>query len=155
MNQRTRVCLCVAFASLGLIFVAEPVAPSSVEAIAPAMSVAIIPPTIPPIVEAAPVVTEPPQTTTTSTTQPVVSESSRWDQLAECESGGDWSINTGNGFSGGVQFLRSTWLAMGGGEFAPDAYLASKAEQIVVAERLLEVSGWGAWPGCTRKFGWR
>lgn len=155
MNQRTRVCLCVAFASLGLIFVAEPVAPSSVEAIAPAMSVAIIPPTIPPIVEAAPVVTEPPQTTTTSTTQPVVSESSRWDQLAECESGGNWSINTGNGFSGGVQFLRSTWLAMGGGEFAPDAYLASKAEQIVIAERLLEVSGWGAWPGCTRKFGWR
>jgi len=155
MNQRTRVCLCVAFASLGLIFVAEPVAPSSVEAIAPAMSVAIIPPTFPPIVEAAPVVTEPPQTTTTSTTRPVVSEGSRWDQLAECESGGDWSINTGNGFSGGVQFLRSTWLAMGGGEFAPDAYLASKAEQIVVAERLLKVSGWGAWPGCTRKFGWR
>jgi hypothetical protein len=155
MNQRTRVCLCVAFASLGLIFVAEPVAPSSVEAIAPAMSVAIIPPTIPPIVEAAPVVTEPPQTTTTSTSQPLVSESSRWDQLAECESGGNWSINTGNGFSGGVQFLRSTWLAMGGGEFAPDAYLASKAQQIVVAERLLEVSGWGAWPGCTRKFGWR
>ena len=154
MNQRTRVCLCVAFASLGLIFVADPVAPSSVEAIAPAMSVAIIPPTIPPIVEATPVVTEPPQTTTTSTTQPV-SESSRWDQLAECESGGNWSINTGNGFSGGVQFLRSTWLAMGGGEFAPDAYLASKAEQIVVAERLLKVSGWGAWPGCTRKFGWR
>lgn len=154
MNQRTRVCLCVAFASLGLIFVADPVAPSSVEAIAPAMSVAIIPPTIPPIVEATPVVTEPPQTTTTSTTQPV-SESLRWDQLAECESGGDWSINTGNGFSGGVQFLRSTWLAMGGGEFAPDAYLASKAQQIVVAERLLKVSGWGAWPGCTRKFGWR
>jgi hypothetical protein len=155
MNQRTRICLCVAFASLGLIFVADPVAPSSVEAIEPAMSVAIIPPTVPPIVEAAPVVTEPPQTTTTSTTQPVVSEGSRWDQLAQCESGGNWSINTGNGFTGGVQFLQSTWLAMGGGEFAPDAYLASKAEQIIVAERLVAVSGWGAWPGCTSKFGWR
>ena len=155
MNQRTRICLCVAFASLGLIFVADPVAPSSVEAIEPAMSVAIIPPTVPLIVEAAPVVTEPPQTTTTTTIQPVVSEGSRWDQLAECESGGDWSINTGNGFSGGVQFLQSTWLAMGGGEFAPDAYLASKAEQIIVAERLVKVSGWGAWPGCTSKFGWR
>lgn len=155
MNQRTRICLCVAFASLGLIFVADPVAPSSVEAIEPAISVAIIPPTVPPIVEAVPVVTEPPQTTTTTTTQPVVSEGSRWDQLAECESGGDWSINTGNGFSGGVQFLQSTWLAMGGGEFAPDAYLASKAEQIIVAERLVKVSGWGAWPGCTSKFGWR
>jgi len=155
MNQRTRFCLCVAFVSLGLIFVADPVAPSNVVAIEPAMSVAIIPPTLPPIVEAKPVVTEPPQTTTTTTTQPVISEGSRWDQLAQCESGGDWSINTGNGFSGGVQFLRSTWLAMGGGEFAPDAYLASKAEQIVVAERLVAVSGWGAWPGCTRKFGWR
>jgi hypothetical protein len=155
MNQRTRICLCVAFASLGLIFVADPVAPSTVEAIEPAISVAIIPPTIPPIVEAVPVVTEPPQTTTTITTQPVVSEGTRWEQLAECESGGNWSINTGNGFSGGVQFLQSTWLAMGGGEFAPDAYLASKAEQIIVAERLVEVSGWGAWPGCTAKFGWR
>jgi hypothetical protein len=155
MNQRTRICLCVAFASLGLIFVADPVAPSSVEAIEPAMSVAIIPPTVPPIVEAAPVVTEPPQITTTSTTQQVVSEGSRWDQLSQCESGGNWSINTGNGFTGGVQFLQSTWLAMGGGEFAPDAYLASKAEQIVVAERLVKVSGWGAWPGCTSKFGWR
>jgi hypothetical protein len=155
MKQRTRICLCVAFASLGLIFVADPVAPSSVEAIEPAMSVAIIPPTVPPIVEAAPVVTEPPQTTTTTTTKPVVSEGSRWDQLAQCESGGNWSINTGNGFSGGVQFLQSTWLAMGGGEFAPDAYLASKAQQIIVAERLVKVSGWGAWPGCTSKFGWR
>ena len=155
MNQRTRICLCVALVSLGLIFVADPVAPSTVEAIEPAISVAIIPPTIPPIVEAVPVVTEPPQTTTTITTQPVVSEGTRWEQLAECESGGNWSINTGNGFSGGVQFLQSTWLAMGGGEFAPDAYLASKAEQIIVAERLVEVSGWGAWPGCTAKFGWR
>lgn len=155
MNQRTRICLCVAFASLGLIFVADPVAPSSVEAIEPAMSVAIIPPTVPPIVEVAPVVTELPQITTTTTTQPVVSEGSRWDQLAQCESGGNWSINTGNGFTGGVQFLQSTWLAMGGGEFAPDAYLASKAEQIIVAERLVKVSGWGAWPGCTSKFGWR
>ena len=154
MNQRTRVCLCVAFASLGLIFVADPVAPSSVEVIEPAMSVAIIPPTVPPIVEAKPVVTEPPQTTTT-VPKPVPASDSRWDQLAQCESGGNWSINTGNGFSGGVQFLRSTWLAMGGGEFAPDAYLASKAEQIIVAERLLKVSGWGAWPGCTEKFGWR
>jgi hypothetical protein len=155
MNQRTRICLCVALVSLGLIFVADPVAPSTVEAIEPAISVAIIPPTVPPIVEAVLVVTEPPQTTTTTTTQPVTWEGSRWDQLAECESGGNWAINTGNGFSGGVQFLRSTWLAMGGDEFAPDAYLASKAEQIIVAERLVEVSGWGAWPGCTSKFGWR
>jgi len=134
--------------------VADPVAPSTVEAIEPAMSAAIIPPTVPPIVEATPVVTEPPQITTT-TLEPVTVKASRWDQLAECESGGNWAINIGNGFTGGVQFLKSTWLAMGGGEFAPDAYLASKAEQIIVAERLVEVSGWGAWPGCSAKFGWR
>lgn len=153
MNQRTRIGLCVAFASLGLIFVADPVAPSSVEVIEPAMSAAIIPPTVPPIVEVAPVVTEAPQSTTI-VSEPVPALNSRWDQLAECESGGNWEINTGNGFTGGVQFLQSTWLAMGGGEFAPDAYLASKVEQIIVAERLLEVSGWGAWPGCASKFGW-
>lgn len=158
MNQRTRLCLCVAFASFGLIFVADPVAPSSVVTMEPAMSVAIIPPTIPSIVEATPVVTEPPQTTTTTIPEPVVvavPNGSRWDQLAECESSGNWATNTGNGFTGGVQFLRSTWLAMGGAEFAPDAYLATREEQIIVAERLLEVSGWGAWPGCTSKFGWR
>lgn len=146
MNQRTRIALCVSFGLLGLILAADPVAPAKVEAIEPAISAPIIPPTIPPIVEVAPPVTQP--------EQPPAASSSRWDQLAECESGGDWSINTGNGFTGGVQFLQSTWLAMGGGDFAPDAYLASREEQIVVAERLLEVSGWDAWPGCAAKFGW-
>lgn len=161
MNQRTRICLCVAFVSLGLIFVADPVAPSTVEAIEPAISVAIIPPTVPPIVEAPVVVTEEPQFEAPThnggryVRDTAPDTNSRWDQLAECESGGNWLINTGNGFTGGVQFLQSTWLAMGGGEFAPDAYLASKAEQIIVAERLVAVSGWGAWPGCTSKFGWR
>ena len=78
-----------------------------------------------------------------------------WDSLAQCESGGNWGINTGNGFSGGVQFVRSTWLGMGGGEFAPDAYLASREQQIVVAERVLASQGWGAWPGCSSKLGLR
>lgn len=160
MNQRTRFGLCVTFVSLGLIFVSDPVAPSTVEAIEPKISVAIIPPTVPPIVEAPVVVTEEPQFEAPTPNgeryvpDTVPDTGSRWDQLAQCESGGNWSINTGNGFTGGVQFLQSTWLAMGGGEFAPDAYLASKAEQIIVAERLLEVSGWGAWPGCATKFGW-
>lgn len=160
MNQRTRIGLCVTFVSLGLIFVSDPVAPSTVEAIEPKISVAIIPPTVPPIVEAPVVVTEEPQFEAPTHNRgryvpdTVPDTGSRWDQLAQCESGGNWSINTGNGFTGGVQFLQSTWLAMGGGEFAPDAYLASKAEQIIVAERLLKVSGWGAWPGCASKFGW-
>jgi len=94
---------------------------------------------------------------TTTPKEPEVSAigQERWDQLAQCESGGDWAINTGNGFTGGLQFVKSTWLAMGGGEFAPDAYLASKAQQIVVAERLVAASGWNPWPGCTAKSGWR
>ena len=73
-----------------------------------------------------------------------------WDKLAQCESSGNWSINTGNGFSGGLQFTRSTWLAFGG---EGRAHEASRAEQIIVAERVLAKQGWGAWPACSRKLG--
>ena len=58
-----------------------------------------------------------------------------WDDLAECESGGNWAINTGNGYYGGLQFLGSTWIAYGGEEFAARADLATREQQIVVAER--------------------
>ena len=82
----------------------------------------------------------------------------RWDQLAQCEAGGNWATNTGNGFGGGLQFMHqrsySTWLSYGGGEFAPHPWEASREQQIVIAERVLEGSGWRAWPGCSRKFGW-
>ncbi len=78
---------------------------------------------------------------------------STWDRLAECESGGRWDIDTGNGYSGGLQFSPSTWRAFGGGEFADRAHQASRAEQIVVAERTLAEQGWGAWPACSRKLG--
>ena len=71
-----------------------------------------------------------------------------WDQVARCESGGNWGINTGNGYHGGVQFSSSTWAAHGGGEFAPSAELASKDQQIAVAERVLATQGRGAWPVC-------
>jgi len=73
-----------------------------------------------------------------------------WDRLAQCESSGNWSINTGNGFSGGLQFTPSTWRAFGGDGRAHDA---SREEQIVVAERVLAQQGWGAWPACSRKLG--
>ena len=79
----------------------------------------------------------------------------KWDVIAECESNGNWSINTGNGYSGGLQFLHSTWRAYGGQEFAPLAYQASKSEQIIVAERVLDDAGWGAWPTCSRRAGYR
>lgn len=85
-------------------------------------------------------------------------DGSRWDQLAKCECGGNWGCNTGNGFGGGLQFMHgsrySTWLSFGGGEFAPHPWEATREQQIVVAERVLARSGWGAWPGCSRKFGW-
>ncbi|WP_234828481.1 transglycosylase family protein, partial [Mycobacterium tuberculosis] len=64
-----------------------------------------------------------------------------WDQVARCESGGNWSINTGNGYLGGLQFTQSTWAAHGGGEFAPSAQLASREQQIAVGERVLAGKG--------------
>ncbi len=76
-----------------------------------------------------------------------------WDDLADCESNGNWAINTGNGYYGGLQFLGSTWQAYGGGEFAERADLASRDEQIVVAERIRDDVGFGAWPTCARRLG--
>ncbi|MDJ0312848.1 transglycosylase family protein [Arthrobacter sp. H35-D1] len=73
-----------------------------------------------------------------------------WDALAQCESGGDWGISTGNGFSGGLQFTPSTWAAFGGAG-APQN--ASRAEQIAVAERVQAGQGWGAWPSCSAQLG--
>ena len=71
-----------------------------------------------------------------------------WDAVAQCESGGNWGINTGNGYYGGLQFSSSTWAAFGGHEYASNAHLATKAQQIAVAERTLDVQGPGAWPTC-------
>jgi hypothetical protein len=71
-----------------------------------------------------------------------------WDQVARCESGNNWSINTGNGYQGGLQFTPSTWRSHGGGEFAASANLASREQQIAVAERVLATQGRGAWPVC-------
>ncbi len=71
-----------------------------------------------------------------------------WDQVARCESGGNWGINTGNGYHGGVQFSAGTWASHGGNEFAPSAELATRQQQIAVAERVLATQGRGAWPVC-------
>jgi resuscitation-promoting factor RpfA len=73
---------------------------------------------------------------------------SQWDAVAQCESGGNWSINTGNGFYGGLQFTNSTWAAYGGTAYAARADLASKSQQIAVAEKVLAGQGKGAWPVC-------
>ncbi|MFJ1644550.1 transglycosylase family protein [Streptomyces sp. NPDC088258] len=73
---------------------------------------------------------------------------SEWDQVAQCESGGNWAINTGNSFYGGLQFTSSTWAAYGGTAYAPRADQASKSQQIAVAEKVLAGQGKGAWPSC-------
>ena len=70
---------------------------------------------------------------------------STWDSVAQCESSGNWSINTGNGYYGGLQFSQSTWNAYGGQEYAARADLATKEQQIAIAEKTLAGQGWGAW----------
>lgn len=79
-----------------------------------------------------------------------------WDRLAQCETGGNWSHPTvSGGFSGGLMFHSGTWNAMGGREYAATASGATREQQIDIAERVLASSGWGAWPGCSRKLGLR
>lgn len=91
----------------------------------------------------------------TTASAAAVASGSVWDQIAQCESGGNWSINTGNGFTGGLQFVDSTWLGLGGGVYAPQAYLATREQQIAIAEKVQAAQGWGAWPACTAKLGLR
>ncbi|MER8044169.1 transglycosylase family protein [Streptomyces sp. NPDC094032] len=76
-----------------------------------------------------------------------------WGCVAECESGGRWAVNTGNGFYGGLQFQQPTWRDFGGLRYARRADLATRAQQITVAEDVLRVQGWGAWPVCSKRYG--
>ena len=76
-----------------------------------------------------------------------------WDRVARCESSGNWRINTGNGYYGGLQFSYSTWRGFGGQRYARTANRASKAQQIAIARRVLAVQGPGAWPVCSRRAG--
>lgn len=75
-----------------------------------------------------------------------------WDQLAQCEAGGNWQTNTGNGYYGGLQFTQGTWTAHGGTGSPANA---SREQQIAVAERVKASQGWGAWPACSAKLGLR
>jgi hypothetical protein len=76
-----------------------------------------------------------------------------WDRLAQCESGGRWHIDSR--YDGGLQFHPDTWRAYGGTEFAAYAHQATREQQITVAHRLVDDTGWGAWPHCSRKLGLR
>jgi uncharacterized protein YabE (DUF348 family) len=84
--------------------------------------------------------------------KPAIADGSVWDALAQCEAGGNWAINTGNGYYGGLQFNLGTWRANGGTGMP---HQASREEQIAVGQRVQASQGWGAWPGCTRKLGLR
>ncbi|MEV6117174.1 transglycosylase family protein [Streptomyces sp. NPDC052109] len=76
-----------------------------------------------------------------------------WDRIAQCESGGNWHINTGNGYYGGLQFSASTWRAYGGTAYAATADQASRSAQIAVATKVQQAQGWGAWPVCSGRAG--
>lgn len=84
---------------------------------------------------------------------PAQADGSVWDRVAQCESGGSWSINTGNGFYGGLQFTQGSWRAAGGTRYAAKPHHASRAAQITVAQNLLRMQGPGAWPVCSRRAG--
>lgn len=105
--------------------------------------------TTPPVAKTVRVGTKP------GTEVPPVQNGSIWDALAQCEATGNWAINTGNGFFGGVQFDQNTWERQGGLKYAPRADLASREEQIAIATQTQETQGWGAWPSCTSKLGLR
>jgi resuscitation-promoting factor RpfA len=83
----------------------------------------------------------------------VAADGGVWDRIARCESGGDWHIDTGNGYYGGLQFAASTWRAYGGTAYAPRADQATREQQIAVAVKVQRAQGWGAWPVCSARAG--
>jgi hypothetical protein len=80
-------------------------------------------------------------------------DSGVWDRIAQCESGGNWHINTGNGYYGGLQFSAGTWRAYGGTAYAPTADQATREQQIAVAGKVQRAQGWDAWPVCSARAG--
>jgi resuscitation-promoting factor RpfA len=79
--------------------------------------------------------------------------SNTWERLAGCEAGGNWHINTGNGYFGGLQFADGTWDGNGGDKYASRADLATKSEQMLIAEKVLDARGWSPWPACSSRLG--
>jgi len=122
------------------------------------------PPTEPPPPPTEPPTTEPPTTRPPATDPPNTEEAppdsgggigdpnsyATWDALAQCEAGGNWSINTGNGYYGGLQFSLGSWQSVGGTGLPSDA---SRETQILMGQRLQARSGWGSWPACSRRLG--
>jgi hypothetical protein len=78
-----------------------------------------------------------------------------WDRVAECESQGNWAANTNNGFYGGVQFDHDSWISAGGGKYAYNAHLATRGQQIEIANQWLTMTSWKSWPACSLRLGLR
>jgi hypothetical protein len=125
------------------------------EAVAPPTTSTTVAPTT-----TVPPTTAPPPPPPPPAVQPVASGSgyndpnnpAAWDRLAQCESGGNWAINTGNGYYGGLQFSLSSWRAVGGTGYP---HQASRETQIAMGQRLWNQGGWRHWPACTSKLGYR
>ncbi|MER7624745.1 transglycosylase family protein [Streptomyces sp. NPDC126503] len=98
-------------------------------------------------------VTAPTATTTAVPAYPCAKDQWPWGCVAECESSGRWNANTGNGYYGGLQFWQPTWVEHGGLRFAARADLATRQQQITVAEEVLRTQGWKAWPTCSKRYG--
>ena len=138
------------------------VAPPTVYVATPVTTIVVAPttPTTAAPKVQAPTTTKAPVTTTTAAPPTTVARkvispdptaADTWEQLARCESNGDWAANTGNGYYGGLQFSLATWQGMGGTGYPHEN---PKATQIELGKRLQARSGWAAWPGCARKLGW-
>jgi hypothetical protein len=126
-----------------------PVAVAAAPVVVPAAQPVLAPPPAPVAVAPpppAPIAPPPP-------IAPFVVDEAVWDRLAQCESSGNWAINTGNGYYGGLQFDLSTWQAYGGSAFAAYPHQATREQQIAVAERLYAARGFQPWPGCRAKLG--
>ncbi len=98
---------------------------------------------------------EPKENTGKKASAPTKATTEIWEKLAFCESGGKWATNSGNGYYGGLQFSAQTWKAAGGTQYAPLPHLATKEQQIAVADAWLARTSWGQWPACTSKLGLR
>ena len=122
-------------------------APTTTTSAPPPVTTVAAPPPPPAPAAAAPAPPPPPQPRAGDPNDPA-----SWDRLAQCESGGNWAINTGNGYYGGIQFSLSSWRGVGGTGYPHEA---SRDTQVEMGKRLYAQGGWGHWPACTRSFGWR
>jgi hypothetical protein len=127
-----------------------PPRPATTTTVAPARKVATLRTTPTTQAPPPPPTTTPPPPPAATTANGDPNDPASWDRMAQCEAGGNWAANTGNGYFGGLQFSLSTWRSYGGTGYPHEA---SKATQIAIGKKLQAAKGWSAWPGCARKLG--